>query len=161
VAQMERRGIVVKVGFSCRLALVISTLIFASLAAHAAENLRPVFIKASCDGKTSSAVITILRQTIDNSQKYRLTRTLADDDKMDVVLTVDIDCTDRDKFAAIATFYGQAKCFGLKNCHLAIDGSSLRSDLCAFGDVAECARTLFKAFDDYASNPLAPRLNFN
>lgn len=130
--------------------------------ANAAETPRPVSIKATCDGKISSTVISTLREKIGNSQKYRLVHTLTDDgQKMDVVLTIDINCTERNKFVAIATVYGRAKCFGVHNCHLAIDGSTLRSDLCDSDGVAECGQTLFKAFDDFVNNPLAPRLNLN
>lgn len=78
--------------------------------------------------------------------------------RMDGVLTADMKCTERDDVAAVATAYGEAKCFSSKNCHLAVDGTSLRPDLCDSKAAAECGRALFKAFDDYVSNPLGPPL---
>jgi hypothetical protein len=77
---------------------------------------------------------------------------------MDVVLTIDVKCAEREDVAAVATVYGKAKCFSPTNCHLAIDGSSMRSDLCDSKAAAECGRTLFRAFDDYVTNPLGPPL---
>jgi hypothetical protein len=70
-------------------------------------------------------------------------------------------CTERTNIAAVATVFGAAKCFSVKNCHLTIDGSSLRSDLCDSSASAECGRVLFKAFDDYTSNPVSPPLKLN
>ena|SRR5947209_8164483 len=67
-------------------------------------------------------------------------------------------CTGRDNLAAIATVYGFAKCFGAKDCHLSIDGSSLRSDICEAGShVGECGRVLFRGFDEYVNNPYVLR----
>ena len=88
------------------------------------------------------------------SQKYRLARNLADGDQMGVVLTINMNCTERTTIAAVASAYGLAKCFGEKNCHLSIDGNSVRSDLCDSNAAADCGRALFKAFDDYASTPI-------
>jgi hypothetical protein len=141
-----------------RTLLILMLFTLVSLAANGAKSPSPVFVKAACDGKISSAVISTLREEIGNSQKYRLVRTVADNGQMDVVLTIEVNCTERNKLAAIATIFGRAKCFGVKNCHLAIDGSSLRSDLCDSDGVTECVRTLFRAFDDNVSNPLAPPL---
>jgi hypothetical protein len=52
--------------------------------------------------------------------------------------------------AAIATTYGKGKCFPGAYCHGVVDGSSLKSALCDSNATAECGRSLFKNFDDYA-----------
>jgi hypothetical protein len=123
-----------------------------------AQSPSSVFVKTACDGKISSALLASLRDAISNSQKYRLMRTLADDGQMDIVLTINMHCTERNNSAAVATVFGKAKCLSTTNCHLAIDGSSLKSSLCDADVAAECGRTLFKLFDDYVSNPLKPPL---
>jgi hypothetical protein len=138
--------------------IAILLLIFVPLIANAAEGPRSVFIHAGCDGRISSAALFSLREEIRTSQKYQLVRTLDDEGRMNVVLTFYMNCTERSDVAAIAFAYGQAKCFSSKNCHLAVDGSSVRSALCESNAAAQCGRTLFKAFDDYMSNPPGPPL---
>jgi len=128
-----------------------------AISSRAAESSKPIFIKATCDGKTASSALLALKKEIDSSSKYRLVHNLTDDGQMDLVLTINMDCREQNNIAGIATAYGQAKCFGEKNCHLSIDGSSLRSDLCESSAAAECGQALYKAFDSYASDPLAPR----
>jgi hypothetical protein len=124
---------------------------------HAADTSKPIFVHAKCDGEKSAVVLLSLQREISSSPRYRLVHTLAEDGQMDQVLTINMTCTERAGMAAVATAYGQAKCFSAKNCHLAIDGASLRADFCD-SDPSECGRLLFKAFDDYASNPLKPSL---
>jgi hypothetical protein len=147
-----------KLLLTCNAAILFLLLLLTSLTAVAADLRKPVFIKTTCDAKVSSAVLTSLRNEMSTSQKYRLAHNLADGDQMGVVLTVNMSCTERNDIAAIATVFGRAKCFGVTNCHLSIDGSTIKSDLCEVSSAAECGRTLFKAFDDYMSNPLGPPL---
>src|SRR6266436_5371460 len=73
----------------------VALLLFTSLAANAQENSMPVNIKALCDDKVSSIVLSSLKEQIDNSAKYRLVRTLTDDGQMDIVLTIDVRCVER------------------------------------------------------------------
>jgi hypothetical protein len=145
-------------GLSRSLFILIYLVTVASFAANAAENPRHVSIKAVCLGKVSSAVLSSFKEEIRTSRKYQLVPNLSDNGRMDVVLTIDVKCAERDDVAAVATVYGKAKCFSPTNCHLAIDGSSMRSDLCDSKAAAECGRTLFRAFDDYVTNPLGPPL---
>jgi hypothetical protein len=139
--------------------LLVLTLLFilASLTANAADTPKSVFVKANCLGNISSTVLASLKEEIGNSQKYRLSRTLADEGGTDVVLTINMHCVERNGVVAVAIAFGRAKCFSATNCHLAVDGSSIRSELCD-ANAAECGRTLFKAFNLYMSNPLAPPL---
>jgi hypothetical protein len=129
--------------------------------ASAADGVQAVFIKTTCAGKISSVVLSSLRNEIGASPKYRLTDTLDDNGQMDIVLTIHMKCSERESVTGIASVFGQAKCFSKKDCHLVADGSSLRSDLCDSSAAAECGRELFKAFDDYMSSPLAPRLKMH
>ena len=135
------------------LSILILLFPLTSFAASAAAEPRPVYIKADCDEKISSAVLSFFSEGIRNSQKYRLAPTLTDDGRMDVVATINMSCTERNYIASVAIAYGRAKCFSATNCHLSIDGSSIRSTLCDSNAAAECGRELFKAFDDYISRP--------
>src|ERR1700675_2949491 len=112
-------------GLPCSL-LVLIWLFTLGLAAHAAESPKPVSVKAACLGKLSSAVLSSFREEIRTSQKYQLVPNLSDNGRMDTVLTVDMKCTERNDVAAVAIVYGKAKCFSNTNCHLSIDGSSIK-----------------------------------
>lgn len=126
------------------------------LAAKAVEGPRPVFIRASCDGKIASVVLSALKDEIRTSVKYRLVRGLDDDGRMDSVLTIYMNCTERSEVTAVATNYGSAHCYSSTDCRGVVDGSSIRSALCDSGTAAECGRSLFKAFDDYTSAAKPP-----
>ena len=130
-------------------------------AAEAAETARPVFIKTTCDGKITSTVLSKLRDEISASPRYRLVHNLTDEGQMDVVLSIYMNCTERSDVAAIAFAFGQAKCFSSTNCHLAVDGSTIKPALCELNAAAECGRALFKAFDDYMSNPIRAPLRLD
>jgi hypothetical protein len=138
--------------------LVLVSLALAPLVGQAADAPKPVFVRGSCLDKISSDVVSSLKEGIRTSQRYRLARNLGDGDRMGPVLTINVSCTERKDFVAIATVLGAAKCFSAMNCHLAIDGSSIRADLCDANTAAECGKAIFKAFDDYTSNPIKPPL---
>lgn len=144
-----------------KLIVFISTLTFTFAAGQVADAQRPVFIKGVCLEKISSDVLSSLKNEIRNSQKYRLVRDQSDEGKMDIVLTINMSCTEHKDISAIATVFGRVKCFGPTNCHHAIDGSSVRADLCNGDAATECGRSLFKAFDDYVINPIKPQLKLN
>jgi hypothetical protein len=144
--------------FFFRSLVLVSLLTLVSLVGHAADTPKSVFVKASCLDKISSDVLSSLEEGIRNSPKYRLAHNLGDGDQMGVVLTINVNCTERKNVAAIATVFGAAKCFSGTNCHHVIDGSSIRADLCDANAAAECGRALFKAFDDHVINPIKPQL---
>jgi hypothetical protein len=98
---------------------------------------------------------------INASPKYQSIPNLGDNGRMDVVLHVQMSCAERDNVTAVATVYGEAKCFGPRNCHASMDGTSLRVALCDPSAAADCGRMLFKAFDDYVSNSPSPVLRLN
>jgi|SRR5665811_184671 len=141
--------------------LVLVSLALAPLVGQAADAPKPVFVVGSCLDKISSDVLSSLKEGIRNSQKYRLAHNLGDGDQMGLVLTINVSCTERKNVAAIATVLGAAKCFSATNCHHAIDGSSVRADLCDANTAAECGQAIFKAFDDYRSSPIKPPLKLN
>jgi hypothetical protein len=125
------------------------------------DGAKATFIKTNCAGKISSVLLSSLRNEIGASLKYRLTDTLDDDGQMDTVFTIYMTCSERESVTGIASVFGQAKCFSKTECHLVADGSSLRSDLCDSTAATECGRSLFKVFEDYTSNPRAPKLKVN
>lgn len=142
-----------------KLSILISTFIYAFLVGHAAEAQKPVFVKGICLDPISSNVMSSLKEEIRKSSKYRLVRDMYDEGQMDVVLTINVSCTERTNVAAIATVFGAVKCFGTNNCHHAIDGASVRANLCSADATPECGRELLKAFDDYVINPIKPTLD--
>jgi hypothetical protein len=132
-----------------------------SWAASARENSKPVFIHAACDGKISLAVLSSFREAIHTSQKYELVPTLDDNGRMDVIVTIYVNCAERNDTAALATIYGIGRCFANENCRTLVDGISIRSNLCDSNGITECGRAIFKTFDDYMSSPLGPPLRLN
>jgi hypothetical protein len=135
--------------------------ILVSLTAAAQASPHSVFVKATCNGKLSSVVLSSFIEQIRASQKYQSTANLSDNGRMDVVLHVQMTCAERNNVAAVATVYGAAKCFGPRNCHATMDGSSLRVTLCDPNTTVDCGRALYRSFDDYVSNPLTPPLRLN
>lgn len=133
---------------------ILAILLGLATLANAADVPKPsVFIKgAACDGKLSSAVIASLNDEIGNSQKFHVVPNLSDEGRMGEVITIGMACSERTQVAAVATTYGKAKCFPGAYCHQAVDGGSLKVVLCDSNAIAECGRTLFKTFDDYASH---------
>jgi hypothetical protein len=125
-----------------------------------AGTLRPIFIRASCEGKSSSAALSSLKEEITASQKYELARSLYDEGRMDIVLMIYMSCVERHDVIAVATNYGLAKCYSEHNCHLSVDGNSIRSTLCDTS-VAECGHMLFNALNDYLSHPSAIPFKLN
>jgi hypothetical protein len=115
----------------------------------AAEGPISVFIRAQCDGKISSAVLSSVKEAFRTSQKYRLVPTMEDEGRRGRVFAIYMVCAERTNLAAIATTYGQGICRTSTNCGLVIDGSSLKSALCDSYAAEDCGRTLFKTFDDY------------
>ena len=115
----------------------------------AGETPQPVFVHSGCEGKASAEVLFSLKENVKNSRAYQLVRTLDDNGRMGIVLTVYMDCAERNDIVGIATSYGVAKCYGEKNCHLSVDGRSIKSTLCAARDASECGKSLFNAFDNY------------
>jgi hypothetical protein len=144
--------------------ILAMSLTIAAVANAADASKASVFIKAACDGKLSSVAIASLKEAIGNSQQYHLVPNLSDEGRMGEVLTIEMACSERTDVAAIATTYGKSQCFPGAYCHGVVDGSSLKSALCDSNAIADCGRSLFKTFDDYASHmksPGAPQLQLH
>ena len=67
---------------------------------------------------------------------------------MDVVITVKMLCEEDKGNVAVASIYGMAKCFGPKNCHVAINDATLTTLLSEPGGETQSGINLFKSFDD-------------
>jgi hypothetical protein len=126
--------------------------------ANAVDYAKPLFIHAACDGKTSSAVLAALKEEIRSSTSYRLVPGLDDNGRMDVVLTIYMNCSERSDVAAVATTYGIGRCFSSTDCRGSVDGASIRAALCDSSPPTECGRELFKRLDEYAKHPNPARL---
>ena len=119
----------------------------AIVAASAVENPQSVYIHADCDGKVSSPVVSSFTEAIRASQKYRQVPSLEDEGRRGIVMTIYMACAERNDIIGVASSYGWAKCYGEKERHLSLDGSSIRSVLCDAKAASECGRTLFKVLN--------------
>ncbi len=124
---------------------------FSSFVANAAEPAKSVFVKATCTGKLSSAVLHRFEEELRRSQRYQLISTVDDNGRMDVVLQVHVSCAEHDNFVAVAIVYGLAKCFEPKHCRVTMDGNTLTAILCDSNGIENCGQLLFRSFDSYVS----------
>jgi hypothetical protein len=131
-----------------------------SLSAHAADTTQPVFLRARCDKKLSSIVISTLKDAITASGKYRLVSGLDDEGKLDLVHSIYMTCAENNDVSSVATQYGIAKCRSSKECSSVIDGESLNVSLCNANQSADCGRALFKMFDYYIGLNRPLKLSF-
>lgn len=111
------------------------------------QQLRPIFLHSTCDGKLAPAVLSSFKEAISASQRWELVPNLSDNGKNDVVYTVDMICGERNNAVSIASIYGAAKCFSPTNCHVAVDGHTLNILMCDPNGEAQCGKELFKEFE--------------
>jgi hypothetical protein len=131
-----------------RTLLLIFSVTFASLTAHAGNQLKPVFLKTNCTLASGSMILSAFKEALDNSKRYELVPDLSDNGKMDVVISVRMICEEDKGNVAIASVYGLVKCFGPKNCHASVDGSTLTALLSEPGLERQSGVNLFKEFDE-------------
>jgi uncharacterized protein len=113
-----------------------------------ALGIRPVFIKATaCDGKLASVLFSSFKEAISTSQRHELIRDLSDNGKMDTVLTIQMACEEHNNSVSVRSAYGEAKCFGPKNCHAAIDPRTGNVLSCDPNGEPICGKELFKEFE--------------
>ncbi|MGA9354082.1 MAG: hypothetical protein WBV46_10360 [Terriglobales bacterium] len=134
-----------------RLILILSIMLASLATAQESKPVLPAFVKAKCDGKLSSVVLSSFKDTLTASKEYRLTATLNDDGRNNKLLYIQMSCVERNNIVAVATAYGLAKCVGPNECHMALDGSSMSPMLCDPSGEVECGAELFKAFVLYLS----------
>jgi hypothetical protein len=146
-----------KQGFRMKLSIPI-LVVLASLAAHAQDSkpqdykaVIPVFVKAKCDGKLSSILLSSFKDTLTASNAYRLAATLRDAGPSGKVLFVQMSCVEHNNTVALASAFGIAKCVGANECHTALDGSSMSALLCDPNGETQCGAELFKAMALYAT----------
>lgn len=84
---------------------------------------------------------------ISTSQRYELVPNLSDNGKMDAVLIIQMTCGESRNAVSVGSIYGMAKCFGLKNCHLSLDGHTFNALTCDPNGEAVCGKELFKEFE--------------
>ena len=129
--------------------LVLSLFIgFASLAAHASDQLKPVFLFTNCTLKSGSVILSAFKDALQNSKEYELVPDLSDKGKMDVVITVRMICVEDKGNVAVASVYGLAKYFGPKNCHVSVNATTLTALLSEPGLETQSGTNLFKGFDE-------------
>lgn len=81
---------------------------------------------------------------------------LSDNGKMDVVLTINRVCPERDNVISVASVYGMAKCSGPQNCHHSIDGSRLNMLMCDPNGQAQCGKEQFRELEFVSSKSNSP-----
>jgi hypothetical protein len=134
--------------------LVISN----SFLAHTQTSPKPLFIRAKCDGKLSSTVLSELKDAARASQRYELVDSLNDNGRLEIVHTIYLICVENNEVTAVATQFGIAKCISPTVCHSVIDGDSLNAALCTAKRSSDCGRSLFKVFEAYINRPNATPL---
>jgi len=121
-----------------------------TLGANGAETPQSVYVHADCD--RASTVVAAFTEAINMSGKYHQVPNLNDEGRRGVVMTIYMACSTRSDIVGVASSYGWAKCYSEKECHLSLDGSSIRSVLCDAKAPVECGRTLFKVLEDLIKN---------
>jgi Sel1 repeat len=112
-----------------------------------AQGIRPVFLKATCDGKFASVLFSSFKEAISTSQRHELIRDLSDNGKMDTVLIIQMACEERNNSVSVTSTYGIVKCFGPKNCHVAFDQRTSNVLTCDPNGESICGKELFKEFE--------------
>jgi len=139
--------------------LLVLLFVTGSVAAYAGDERQPVFVKARCEGLTSTIVLGWLTKSVTDSQKYRLVSSLDDNGHFETTVhTIYMTCAENKDVTAVATSYGIARCHSSKQCGSVIDGDSINVALCSSANATppDCGRALFKAFDTYMSIPNRP-----
>ena len=116
-----------------------------------ALGIRPVLIAltkaATCDGKLASVLLSSFKEAISTSQRHELIRDLSDNGKMDTVLIIQMACEERNNSVSVTSTYGEARCFGPKNCHIALDPRTGNVLSCDPNGEPICGKELFKEFE--------------
>lgn len=122
-----------------------------SQAQQVALGIKPVFIAltkaGTCDGKLASVLFSSFKEAISTSQRRELIRDLSDNGKMDTVLFIQMACEEHNNSVSVTSAYGEAKCFGPKNCHVALDGRTRNILSCDPNGEPICGKELFKEFE--------------
>ncbi len=116
-----------------------------------ALGIKPVFLAftkpPTCDGKLASVLLSSFKEAITTSQRHELIRDLSDNGKMDTILMIQMACEERNNSVSVTSTYGEAKCFGPKNCHVAFDPRTGNVLSCDPNGEPICGKELFKEFE--------------
>jgi len=66
---------------------------------------------------------------------------------MDTVLIIQMACEEKNNSVSVTSAYGMAKCFGPRNCHVAVDPRTGNVLLCDPKGEPICGKELFKEFE--------------
>ena len=108
---------------------------------------KPIFLQPTCDGKLASVLLSSFKDATSTSQRFEFVPNLSDNGKMDAVIIVQMACGESHNAVSVGSIYGMAKCFGLKNCHVSLDGHTLNVLMCDPNGEAVCGKELFKEFE--------------
>ncbi len=128
--------------------LVTLFMVVASLAAHAGDQPKPVFLVTNCSLKSGSMILSAFKEALQSSKKYELVPNLSDNGKNDVVIELRMICEEDKGDVAVASVLGFAKCFGPKNGHVSVNGSTLTALSSEPGIETQSGTNLFKGFED-------------
>jgi hypothetical protein len=132
--------------------------VLCSIVAFAQEHPKPVFIKATgCESKLASVLFSSFKDSMRAGiARYEVVPDLSDYGKNDVVLVIQMACGERNNAVSIASIYGLAKCFGPRNCHQSINGTTLNLLMCDPSGEKQCGFELLKELD-YVLSRTDPR----
>jgi hypothetical protein len=132
--------------------------VLCSSVAFAQEHQKPVFIKATgCESKLASVLFSSFKDSMRAGiARYEVVPDLSDYGKNDVVLVIQMACGERNNAVSIASIYGLAKCFGPRNCHQSINGTTLNLLMCDPSGEKQCGFELLKELD-YVLSRTDPR----
>ena len=136
----------------------ILVFVLCSLVGFAQDRPKPVFIKATgCQDKLSSVLFSSFKDSMHAGiARYEIVPDLSDYGKNDVVLVIQMTCGERNNAVSVASIYGLTKCFGPKNCHQSINGSTLNLLMCDPNGEKQCGLELLKELD-YVLSRTDPR----
>lgn len=136
----------------------IFVFVLCSLVAFAQEHPKPVFVKATgCESKLASVLFSSFKDSMRAGiARYEIVPDLSDWGKNDVVFVIQMTCGERNNAVSVASIYGLAKCFGPKNCHQSINGSTLNLLMCDPSGEKQCGFELLKELD-YTLSRMDPR----
>lgn len=131
--------------------------------AQSANNLTPVkplFVKAKCDGPLLAEVLNSFKQSITDSKHYVIMSRLDEYGLNKTSAYVSMICTERGGTVAVASVFGEAHCLGTNDCRAGIDGRSLGVTLCEGKAASECGEQLYVRFIEWTQSP-APKFAGN
>jgi hypothetical protein len=120
------------------------------------KSVKPLFVRAKCDGQLSSGLLTSFRQAIVDSKQYVIISRLDEYGLNKTSAYVSMVCTEQTNSLAVASIYGESHCVGPNDCRTGIDGRSLSVAMCGGKNTADCGQQLYQHFVEWLHSP-APK----